>query len=50
MVAAIRDGRSYRWVWGDGGEPEVVIMSTSRYRQLCGDDDEIPRAARRSSG
>ncbi|TCC35047.1 hypothetical protein [Kribbella sindirgiensis] len=39
MVAAIRDGSFVPVLWGDGGEPEAVIMSTSQYRQLRGDDE-----------
>ena len=39
MVAAIRGGSFVPVVWGDGGEPEAVIMSTSQYRQLRGDDE-----------
>jgi PHD/YefM family antitoxin component YafN of YafNO toxin-antitoxin module len=42
MVAAIRDGSFAPVVWGDGGEPEAVIMSTSQYRQLRGDDEPPP--------
>ncbi|MGW6279925.1 hypothetical protein [Kribbella sp. NPDC055071] len=39
MVGAIRDEAFAPVVWGDGGEPEAVIMSTSQYRQLRGDDE-----------
>jgi hypothetical protein len=39
MVDAIRDGAFVPVIWGDGGEPEAVIMSTSQYRQLRGDDE-----------
>jgi hypothetical protein len=39
MVGAIRDGSFAPVVWGDGGEPEAVILSTSQYRQLRGDDE-----------
>ncbi|HEY3562055.1 MAG TPA: hypothetical protein VGL05_31525 [Kribbella sp.] len=39
MVDAIRDASFVPVVWGDGGEPEAVIMSTSQYRQLRGDDE-----------
>jgi PHD/YefM family antitoxin component YafN of YafNO toxin-antitoxin module len=42
MVAAIRAGSFAPVVWGDGGEPEAVIMSTSQYRQLRGDDEPPP--------
>jgi hypothetical protein len=39
MVRAIRAQAFKPVVWGDGGEPEAVIMSTSQYRQLRGDDE-----------
>ncbi|WP_329002948.1 hypothetical protein OHA18_07035 [Kribbella sp. NBC_00709] len=42
MVAAIRAGTFVPVVWGDGEEPEAVIMSTSQYRQLRGDDEPPP--------
>jgi hypothetical protein len=42
MVAAIRAGAFVPVVWGDAGEPEAVIMSTSQYRQLRGDDEPPP--------
>ncbi|GAA1138565.1 hypothetical protein GCM10009630_41900 [Kribbella jejuensis] len=42
MVAAIRDGAFVPVVWGDGGEPEAVILSTSQYRELRGDDEPPP--------
>ena len=42
MVAAIRAGSFVPVVWGDAGEPEAVIMSTSQYRQLRGDDEPPP--------
>ncbi|TDW87512.1 hypothetical protein EV137_5592 [Kribbella pratensis] len=42
MVAAIRAGAFAPVVWGDGGEPEAVIVSTSQYRQLRGDDEPPP--------
>lgn len=42
MVAAIRDGVFAPVVWGDEGEPEAVLMSTSQYRQLRGDDEPPP--------
>ncbi|MGW6200964.1 hypothetical protein ACWF0M_32785 [Kribbella sp. NPDC055110] len=42
MVAAIRYGSFAPVVWGDAGEPEAVIMSTSQYRQLRGDDEPPP--------
>lgn len=39
MVRAIRAQAFEPVVWGDGGEPEAVIMSTSQYRRLRGDDE-----------
>ncbi|MFI5697564.1 hypothetical protein ACIA58_37245 [Kribbella sp. NPDC051586] len=42
MVGAIRDGVFVPVVWGDGGEREAVIMSTSQYRRLRGDDEPPP--------
>ncbi|WP_432881274.1 hypothetical protein ACQPYH_37025 [Kribbella sp. CA-245084] len=42
MVAAIRAGEFAPVVWGDGEEPEAVILSTSQYRQLRGDDEPQP--------
>jgi hypothetical protein len=42
MVAAIRDGAFTPVVWGEGDEPEAVILSTSQYRQLRGDDEPPP--------
>ncbi|MFC6162787.1 hypothetical protein [Kribbella jiaozuonensis] len=42
MVSAIRAGSFAPVVWGDDGEPEAVIMSTSQYRQLRGDDEPPP--------
>ncbi len=42
MVAAIRAGLFAPVVWGDAGEPEAVILSTSQYRQLRGDDEPPP--------
>jgi hypothetical protein len=42
MVGAIRDGSFVPVVWGDGGDPEAVIMSTSQYRELRGDDEPRP--------
>jgi hypothetical protein len=42
MVAAIRGGAFLPVVWGDGGKAEAVVMSTSQYRQLRGDDEPPP--------
>lgn len=42
MVDAIRAGSFEPVVWGDGGEPEAVIMSTAQYRELRGDDEPPP--------
>lgn len=42
MVAEIRAGSFAPVVWGGGEEPEAVIMSTSQYRQLRGDDEPPP--------
>ncbi|MER7247981.1 hypothetical protein [Kribbella sp. NPDC000426] len=39
MLGAIRGGAFAPVVFGDGGEAEAVIMSTSQYRQLRGDDE-----------
>ncbi|MFD7160207.1 hypothetical protein ACFV9C_36850 [Kribbella sp. NPDC059898] len=39
MVAAIREGAFAPVVWGLGDQPEAVIMSTSQYRALRGDDE-----------
>jgi hypothetical protein len=42
MVAAIRAGSFVPVVWGDNEQPEAVVMSTSQYRQLRGDDEPPP--------
>lgn len=39
MVGAIRSGAFAPVVWGDGDQPEAVIMSTAQYRELRGDDE-----------
>jgi PHD/YefM family antitoxin component YafN of YafNO toxin-antitoxin module len=38
LVEAVRAGRAVPVVWGEGGEPEAVVMSTAQYRELRGDD------------
>lgn len=39
LVAALRTGAvPAPQVWGDQGEPEAVILSTTQYRHLRGDD------------
>ncbi len=39
VVAAARAGSGAPVVWGEAGEPEAVVLSTSQYRQLRGDDE-----------
>lgn len=38
MIVEIRSGSFVPVVWGDGAEPRLMIMSTSQYRDLRGDD------------
>jgi hypothetical protein len=38
VVEAARDGSGSPVVWGEDGEPEAVVMSTTQYRDLRGDD------------
>lgn len=42
MVAAIRSGKFDPVAWGEGDEPEAVLMSTHQYRDLRGDDHPPP--------
>lgn len=44
VVEAARTGTGDPVVWGDAGEPEAVVLSTSQYRHLRGDDDPPPGA------
>ena len=40
LLTAIRAGGSPSpLVWGEEGEPEVVVLSTAQYRELRGDDE-----------
>jgi PHD/YefM family antitoxin component YafN of YafNO toxin-antitoxin module len=39
VVDAARAGSGDPVVWGEFGEPEAVVLSTSQYRQLRGDDE-----------
>jgi PHD/YefM family antitoxin component YafN of YafNO toxin-antitoxin module len=39
VVDAARAGIGEPIVWGEAGEPEAVVLSTSQYRQLRGDDE-----------
>lgn len=38
VVRGARDGTGAPVVWGEGGEPEAVVMSVAQYRDLRGDD------------
>jgi hypothetical protein len=38
IVEAARNGSGSPVVWGADGEPEAVVMSTTQYRDLRGDD------------
>ena len=38
LMEALRAGSGTPVVWGDDGEPEAVVMSTTQYRDLRGDD------------
>ncbi len=38
LIAEVRAGTAAPIVWGDEGEPEAVLLSTSDYRTLRGDD------------
>ncbi|TCC32551.1 hypothetical protein [Kribbella sindirgiensis] len=38
VVEAVRAGTGAPVVWGADGEPEAVVMSTTQYRDLRGDD------------
>lgn len=42
MVEAIRSGSFAPVAFGDGGEPEAVVMSVAQYRELRGDDQPPP--------
>ena len=42
LVEAARAGGGVPVVWGEGGEPEAVVMSTGQYRDLRGDDQPPP--------
>jgi hypothetical protein len=39
VVGAARAGRGDPVVWGVAGEPEAVVLSTTQYRVLRGDDE-----------
>jgi len=39
VVDAARSGSGEPVVWGEAGEPEAVVLSTSQYRVLRGDDE-----------
>jgi hypothetical protein len=39
LVEAARAGSGEPVVWGEAGEPEAVVVSTSQYRLLRGDDE-----------
>jgi hypothetical protein len=38
LMNAVRAGSADPLVWGEAGEPEAVILSTTQYRTLRGDD------------
>ncbi|WP_328998316.1 hypothetical protein OHA18_28135 [Kribbella sp. NBC_00709] len=38
LMEAVRAGSGAPVVWGEDGEPEAVLMSTTQYRDLRGDD------------
>jgi hypothetical protein len=42
VVAAARTDTGTPTIWGEAGEPEAVILSTTQYRHLRGDDQPPP--------
>ncbi|WP_350277480.1 hypothetical protein [Kribbella sp. HUAS MG21] len=38
LPQVVREGTGDPVVWGEGGEPEAVVMSATQYRDLRGDD------------
>ncbi|MFI6679554.1 hypothetical protein [Kribbella sp. NPDC050470] len=45
VVEAARAGSGAPVIWGEAGEPEAVVLSTSQYRHLRGDDEPPPGVA-----